>query len=530
MALTRLRTGGIAANAVVAASIAPGAVDITDIADNAITEAKLAANAVTTVKIAANAVTAPQIAPDAIPPSIPTGTIATFASDPGAGWLECNGQVVSQSTYSDLYSKVGLLADGFSTTTYITSLAKMDDAAATGRFTPTAYGNSTYVVGLRHATDPNGFSVYTSTNAVTWTARSVNWPSTFTYPLGLVYTDKFVMSAYVTGTALTNRNYFFTSTDGITWTTRTGASSSGGYVMSLIYGNSTYVAVNSGAGVNGIQTSTDGITWTNRTLAVDLSSDGYVAYGNSVFVFQGYGPSGSTYRAVIQTSTDAVTWTYRSTFVDSGYPKGLTFANGLFYAFSDPPFGGAPSIVHTSTDGITWTRATSLMSSMDTINCVVYDSTNSLLYACGLNGNIGNSSTGTVGTSVIGISSDNGATWEVRPVTALVNSTVTTGGVMPAPINGYNTFYQFNHGITIANNKIFYGNDTRTQSISAAAQIIKALVKVIDSPYTYQTDTQFALPIMSRLTAGIGANPTLDAKQSKEPFASGKNVKYYIKT
>lgn len=62
MALTRLRTGGITANAVVAASIAPGAVDITDIADGAVTENKLAANAVTEAKLAANAVTTSKIA------------------------------------------------------------------------------------------------------------------------------------------------------------------------------------------------------------------------------------------------------------------------------------------------------------------------------------------------------------------------------------------------------------------------------------------------------------------------------------
>ena len=59
MPLTRLRTGGIAANAIVAAAIAPGAVDIVDIADNAITTAKIAAN--TNIQFSAGSNTAPSI-------------------------------------------------------------------------------------------------------------------------------------------------------------------------------------------------------------------------------------------------------------------------------------------------------------------------------------------------------------------------------------------------------------------------------------------------------------------------------------
>lgn len=42
MALTKLRSTGIAANAITAAAIAPGAVEITDIADGAVTTAKIA--------------------------------------------------------------------------------------------------------------------------------------------------------------------------------------------------------------------------------------------------------------------------------------------------------------------------------------------------------------------------------------------------------------------------------------------------------------------------------------------------------
>jgi hypothetical protein len=61
MALTRLRTGGITANAIVAAAIAPGAVDIIDIADGSITTAKIADGNVTTSKIATGTITGDKI-------------------------------------------------------------------------------------------------------------------------------------------------------------------------------------------------------------------------------------------------------------------------------------------------------------------------------------------------------------------------------------------------------------------------------------------------------------------------------------
>lgn len=55
MALTKLRSTGIAANAITAAAIAPGAVEITDIADAAITTAKIADANVTSAKLNINA-------------------------------------------------------------------------------------------------------------------------------------------------------------------------------------------------------------------------------------------------------------------------------------------------------------------------------------------------------------------------------------------------------------------------------------------------------------------------------------------
>jgi hypothetical protein len=151
-----------------------------------------------------------------IPPSVPTGTIATFADDPGAGWLECNGQVVSQSTYSDLYAKVGLIADALHTDAVTFS----NTAEQNTGFYSVAYGNSTWVAGCDDPSSTNNLN-FTSTDGVTWTTRSFGWVAGSNYISNLVYTDKFVGAMNVSSTALSNSLYFVTSTDGITWTQRT---------------------------------------------------------------------------------------------------------------------------------------------------------------------------------------------------------------------------------------------------------------------------------------------------------------------
>lgn len=73
MALTRLRSAGIAPGAVTSTAIAAGAVDITDIADGAILTAKIADNAIVTGKIADANITSSKIA-DSITLATPTLT------------------------------------------------------------------------------------------------------------------------------------------------------------------------------------------------------------------------------------------------------------------------------------------------------------------------------------------------------------------------------------------------------------------------------------------------------------------------
>ena len=143
----KISTAMLADALVTAAKLASNAVETAKIKDAAVTAAKLASNAVMTAKIQDGAVTnakigsgviafdrlaasaiasqaeavagtatnklmTPQRVAQAIdallPPSIPTGALMFFhATTPPEGWLLCNGQGVSRTTYANLFAVIG---------------------------------------------------------------------------------------------------------------------------------------------------------------------------------------------------------------------------------------------------------------------------------------------------------------------------------------------------------------------------------------------------------------------------------------
>lgn len=101
-------TADLANNAVTTAIIANNAVTSAKIADGTIVAADLATAAVTNIKIADAAIDYNKLAAAVQQSLTPVGTILAFAGDtPPPGWLLCNGQTISRSTYSALYSVVG---------------------------------------------------------------------------------------------------------------------------------------------------------------------------------------------------------------------------------------------------------------------------------------------------------------------------------------------------------------------------------------------------------------------------------------
>lgn len=177
----KIATAMLADSLVTAVKLASSAVETSKIKDAAVTAAKIASNAVETAKIkdaavtnakigsgvinfdrlasaaiatqaqaiagtATNVLMTPQRVAQAIdallPPSIPTGAVMFFhATTPPEGWLLCNGQPVSRSTYAALFSVIGTkYGAGDGSTTF--NLPNLHHRFLEGTTTTSEVGNS----------------------------------------------------------------------------------------------------------------------------------------------------------------------------------------------------------------------------------------------------------------------------------------------------------------------------------------------------------------------------------------------------
>lgn len=169
--------------------------------------------------------------------------------------------------------------------------------------------------------------IYTSTDGITWTTRTgvSNKPWTATaFGNGI-----FVVVANTS-------NIVQTSPDGITWTSH---SIPLGNYFSIVFGNGLFVTL----GQNNIYTSPDGITWTNR---VNPSANNFsaMAYGNGLFLMMDNAGAG-----IVITSPDGITWTQHSCPTTPTFFIALAFGGGMFVAA-----GYGDTKIITSADGITW--------------------------------------------------------------------------------------------------------------------------------------------------------------------------------
>jgi hypothetical protein len=164
-------------------------------------------------------------------------------------------------------------------------------------------------------------------------------------PTGFAYGS----NIYVTTT--TNSNYS-TSTDGVSWTSRSMPSNRNW--QGLIYANNQFTTI--GYDSNAIAHSTDGINWTTATLptysyntkeGVRIRNAGWfrVAYGNNTYVAIGASVDYNIGQKVI-TSSDGTNWTTRSS--PAGTFTDLRFLNGEFLISTS-------SGIFRSSNGTSWT-------------------------------------------------------------------------------------------------------------------------------------------------------------------------------
>ena len=202
------------------------------------------------------------------------------------------------------------------------------------------YGNGKYIATLNASSV--GFGRW-STNAITWATTTTTFDGTNSI--------RYLNNLWLAGAA-GSRN-IFTSTDGLTWTSRTNPSGSAQIGFDFAYGNSVYVAVagNGSGALTNVVSSTDGTTWTTRTTLIWASSSqiGGILYGTGGFV-----AINNSYTTSVYVSTDAITWTtrtvpYTPTSIASGNWQASIYANGIYMLVDT--YGSTV----TSTDAITWT-------------------------------------------------------------------------------------------------------------------------------------------------------------------------------
>jgi hypothetical protein len=192
----------------------------------------------------------------------------------------------------------------------------------------------------------NGGAIYSSPDAITWTARTA--PNTANYTDVAYANGRFIAVGGTTGSAAYPVAY---SDDGIIWSlpsspfsiTRTGIS----------YGNGIWVAV----GTNAVSISDDnGDTWTTTTGLTALGPASGVSFGNGLFCAVALGGG-------IITSTDGLTWT--SIYIaNSGVLLDVAFGNQRFVTVD------VNGRVFISTDAVTWTQTRS--SDGDTWRTITY--------------------------------------------------------------------------------------------------------------------------------------------------------------
>lgn len=195
--------------------------------------------------------------------------------------------------------------------------------------------------------------IFTSADLKTWTRATL--PSS----AGQSYND-IIWSATGSEFVAVGLGSILTSSDGSTWTARyTDTAGLGVRLQSVIYANSTYVAVGTDSQGAVVLLSTDGVNWQLNTAVLapsggSLEFDG-VAWGNGLYVAIGLSvQSNGSAADVLYTSTDASHWaaqTLPSNGQDSFNGDGgndAAFANNKFVV-------GGSSGTYTSSDGINWT-------------------------------------------------------------------------------------------------------------------------------------------------------------------------------
>ena len=267
------------------------------------------------------------------------------------------------------HGQSGLIATSTDTNTWILRTAGSTsdiglNGGSNGSGTAMTYNNGVYV----YVNIAGGVRV--STDAIVWTLK--DFPASVTAAYSIAYGNNYyfvgssngilpvsiqdtstsqpIIGTYGLGALLQ------TSTDSITWTTRTtgyGTQS----ISTLTFGGSYALAYGrNDINIPFLSASTDNITWTFRTSGFGSSTINALTYGNGIYIAAGNG-------GILSTSTDSYSWTIRTSGSTSNF-QALTYGNNAYLSGTS---GGG---IRFSSDGIIWSLRTS--NSLNAIDTLTY--------------------------------------------------------------------------------------------------------------------------------------------------------------
>lgn len=214
---------------------------------------------------------------------------------------------------------------------------------------PAAYGQGKWII------SGGSGQMRTSTDTITWTTIDPGFGSETIYSLG------YGNGGWVAGS---NGERMRTSTDAVTWNNFPLGSNR--YARNVVYDNNLWIV----SGMNVLITSTNAVTWTTRSA---IGSVQKIVYGGGKWTAIVNSVSG--YGEAIKTSTDTITWTtatisgghYQDSFTDLAYSNGNWIAVGQFYSPTSGPR------VWVSTNATSWTTVVT-NATTGTKNSAVYAS------------------------------------------------------------------------------------------------------------------------------------------------------------
>jgi hypothetical protein len=286
-----------------------------------------------------------------------TGVVTSGTADaaPTSTTYSDTGLTASTTYYYKVVATNSVVTAGGSAST--AASATTDGASSTmavSAFSPTSGASDTNVTitGTGFDADPFHMQVKFSNNVTASVVSSSSTSMVVTVPAGAV-TGPITVTNTLTNASSTSADSFTVTGGGSgggssTWVSR--ASPSGWLLNGLAYGNSTFVAVGYS---RTIITSSDGISWTTRTASdANYYENKAVAWNGSVFILGGDMVYGSSSIPVVATSPDGVTWTRRTWTADTSYDTVSAVGVGAGKTMIGTTSG---VLAYTTNDGATWT-------------------------------------------------------------------------------------------------------------------------------------------------------------------------------